>query len=34
MLVIEAAGPENGTLRAKRLWVLDEEGEVLFVGSK
>ena len=34
LMVIEAAGPQDGTLRAKRLWVLNEKGEVLFVGSK
>lgn len=34
VLVIEAAGPQDGTLQAKRLWVLDDKGEVLFVGSK
>jgi hypothetical protein len=34
IVMIEAAGPENGKLTAKRVWVLDERGGVLFVGSQ
>jgi hypothetical protein len=34
IVMIEAAGPENGKLTAKRVWVLDEQGGVLFVGSQ
>jgi len=34
VIVIEAAGPSTGALTAKRIWVLDEAGEVLFVGGK
>jgi hypothetical protein len=33
VVMIEAAGPANGKLMAKRVWVLDEEGNVLFVGG-
>jgi hypothetical protein len=34
ILVIEAAGPANGTLSTKRVWVLDEQGNVVFMGSR
>jgi len=33
VVVIEAAGPPSGKLTAKRVWVLDEQGGVLFVGG-
>ena len=33
VVMIEAAGPANGKLMAKRVWVLDEAGNVLFVGG-
>ena len=33
VVVIEAAGPAEGKLSTKRVWVLDEQGGVLFVGS-
>jgi hypothetical protein len=34
VIMIEAAGPANGKLIAKRVWVLDEAGNVLFVGGR
>lgn len=34
VIMIEAAGPANGNLMAKRVWVLDEVGNVLFVGGR
>lgn len=34
VVVIEAAGPANGKLIAKRVWVLDEQGGVLYVGGR
>jgi hypothetical protein len=34
VVMIEAAGPANGRLTAKRVWVLDEQGGVLFVGNR
>ena len=34
VIVVEAIGPEQGKLSAKRVWVLDEKGEVLFVGGR
>jgi hypothetical protein len=34
VVVIEAAGPAKGTLTAKRVWVLDEQGGVLYVGGR
>jgi len=34
VIVIEAAGPAKGKLTAKRVWVLDEQGGVLFVGNR
>jgi len=34
VVVIEAAGPQGGKLTAKRVWVLDEQGGVLFVGGE
>jgi len=33
VIMVEAAGPAGGTLSARRIWVLDEEGGVLFMGS-
>lgn len=34
VIMIEAAGPADGKLMAKRVWVLDEAGNVLFVGGR
>lgn len=34
VIVVEAAGPRGSTLGTKRLWVLDEKGDVLFVASR
>jgi hypothetical protein len=34
VIMIEAAGPANGKLTAKRVWVLDEQGGVLYVGGR
>ena len=34
VVVIEATGPAKGKLTAKRVWVLDEQGGVLFVGGR
>jgi hypothetical protein len=34
VVMIEAAGPARGKLSTKRVWVLDEQGDVLFVGTK
>ena len=34
VVMIEAAGPKEGKLTAKRVCVLDEQGGVLFVGSR
>jgi hypothetical protein len=34
VVVIEAAGPAKGKLSTKRVWVLDENGGVLFVGNR
>lgn len=34
VVVIEAAGPAEGKLSTKRVWVLDEQGGVLFVGAR
>ena len=33
VVVVEAAGPRDGNLTAKRVWVLDEQGAVLYMGS-
>lgn len=33
VVVVEAAGPPEGKLTARRIWVLDEQGGVLFMGS-
>ena len=34
VVVVEAAGPANGTLATKRVWVLDEQGGVVFMGAR
>ena len=34
IVMIEAAGPAKGKLTAKRVWVLDEQGDVLYVGGR
>jgi len=34
VLVVEATGPKSGSLSAKRLWVVGENGDVLFAGSR
>jgi hypothetical protein len=34
VVVVEAAGPANGALSTKRVWVLDEQGGVIFLGSR
>jgi len=34
VVVVEATGPDSGTLSGKRLWILDEQGDVLFAGSR
>ena len=34
IIIVEAAGPRGGKLSTKRLWALDEQGEVIVVGTK
>jgi hypothetical protein len=34
VVMVEVAGPAKGKLAKKRLWVLDEQGGVLFVGGR
>ena len=34
VILVEATGPRGSTLATKRLWVLDEQGGVLFVASR
>lgn len=34
VLVVEAVGPEGGVLGHKRLWVVGEDGAILFAGSR
>jgi hypothetical protein len=34
VVVIEAAGPAKGKLTTKRVWVLDEQGGVVFMGAQ
>lgn len=34
LVVLEATGPPQGTLSDARLWILSEEGDVLFVGNR
>jgi hypothetical protein len=34
VLVVEATGPVSGTLNTKRLWVVSENGDILFAGSR
>lgn len=34
VLVVEATGPESGSLNAKRLWIVGETGDILFAGSR
>jgi hypothetical protein len=34
VVVVEATGPPAGKLTTKRVWILDENGGVLFMGAK
>lgn len=34
LLVVEAIGPKNGRLTDKRLWVLDDQGSVLYSATR
>ena len=34
VILIEAAGPRDGVLSARRVWVLNEDGGVLYMGSR
>ncbi len=34
IIIVEAAGPRGGKLTTKRLWAIDESGEVIVVGTK
>lgn len=34
VVVVEASGPSGGVLDHKRLWVLDDKGNVIFAGSR
>jgi hypothetical protein len=34
VIVVEAAGPKSGSLSARRLWVVGEDGGVLLAGSR
>lgn len=34
VLVVEATGPGSGSLNSKRLWVVSDEGDILFAGSR
>jgi hypothetical protein len=34
VVVVEAAGPAKGKLTTKRVWVLDEQGGVVFMGAR
>ena len=34
VLVVEATGPESGSLSSKRLWVVAENGDILLAGSR
>ena len=33
-ILIEATGPENGTLAMKRLWIIGEDGRVLLAATR
>lgn len=33
VVVVEAAGPRDGNLTSRRVWVIDEQGAVLYMGS-
>ena len=33
LVIVEATGPKEGTLKAKRLWVLDNQGNVIFAST-
>lgn len=33
LVVVEATGPKNGTLNAKRMWVFDDQGDVIFAST-
>jgi hypothetical protein len=34
VLVVEATGKSSGTLNSKRIWVVGENGDILFAGSR
>lgn len=34
IVVVEATGPASGSLDSKRLWVVGEDGDILFAGSR
>jgi predicted small lipoprotein YifL len=34
VIVVEATGPPSGKLSSKRIWVLGENGDILFAGSR
>lgn len=34
VFVVEATGPGTGALSSKRLWVVSDEGDILFAGSR
>ena len=33
IVIVEATGPKNGRLNAKRLWVLDGQGNIIFAST-
>lgn len=34
LIVVEATGPASGSLNSKRLWVVADNGDILFAGSR
>jgi hypothetical protein len=34
VLVVEATGPDSGSLNSRRLWVVGDDGDILFAGSR
>ena len=34
VLVVEATGPNSGSLNSRRLWVVGDDGDILFAGSR
>lgn len=34
VLVVEATGPSSGSLNSRRLWVVGDNGDILFAGSR